>query len=151
MPIVHTRGGCTLGGGEAILPCIYRPGPLRGPIVPTRGGGHGNLGSHSACDPQNPKIGPVDPQWTPFWPILWAKTPNLRSKCVRLGLHMAVAMPMAVAAPAWRWQWQRMAVRYLHMGKSCTHYRLSCENGSEAVYKEGGKVDGVLVHGGSRR
>ena len=39
------------------------------------------FGSHMVWDPQKPKIGlPMDPQWTPFGPILCAKGPNLGVK-----------------------------------------------------------------------
>ena len=36
--------------------------------------------SQRVWDPQKPKIDPVDPQWTPFGPILWAFWANLGSK-----------------------------------------------------------------------
>ena len=39
--------------------------------------------SQRVWDPQKPKIDPVDPQWTPFWPDLWAKRPILGSKKTR--------------------------------------------------------------------
>ena len=58
--------------------------------------------SQRVWDPQKPKIDPVDPQWTPFWLILWAFWANLGSKQTLFSQKQFVFAPNHfLSVPRW--------------------------------------------------